>query len=75
MVCSCRIYLFINGIKQIFSVDVQECLACRYFERLSPNLECQAFSFTRAREVGMEDYWEKPEVLSKLFIHYTLLHT
>ena len=31
--------------------------------------ECQAFSCTR--EMGMENFWEKPEVLLKFFIHHT----
>ena len=62
-----RMYLFVNRIKRIFFVDVHRTPRLPFSERLS--LQCQAFSCYG--EVIMENFWEKPKVLLKFFIHHT----
>ena len=84
VVCSRRIYLFLNQIKQIFLCTERLSLRTSitpnvyHSERLSlrtsitPNVyhsECQAFSCTQEKD--MENFWEKPEMLLKFFIHHT----
>ena len=63
-----RIYLFVSQIYQKFSVDIHWTPACRYMSVY--HSKCQAFSCS-TQELGMENLWENPEVLLKLFIHHT----